>query len=135
MCACRYTSCTCKFNYVGCLEHGPCMATVSTNGIWKLPVYCYIFWDETGSILWLSVPFPAVSILYKLVSVLSVSSADCERGFSVQNIIKTHKRSCLKTTTLQHLQLIKLEGPSLNNFDFTTALSKCKAKKDRRNKQ
>ena len=81
----------------------------------------------------LCVPFP--SILYKIAAVLCISSADCERGFSVQNIIKTHKRSSLKTITVQRLQMIKLEGPSIHDFDFHTALLKFKLRKERRNRK
>ena len=76
-------------------------------------------------------PFLSVSI-DQLAAVLRISSAYCERGFSVQNIIKTHKRSCLKPTTLQHLQLIKLEGPPLREFDFHSTVLKFKTKKNRR---
>ena len=83
----------------------------------------------------LCVPFPSISVLYKIAAVLCISSADCERGFSVQNIIKTHKRSSLKTITVQRLQMIKLEGPSIHDFDFHTALLKFKLRKERRNRK
>ena len=80
----------------------------------------------------LSIPFPSIDTLYQMALVLSVSSADCERGFSTQNLIKTHKRSCLKSSTLHQLQLIKLEGPALVSFDFRAALCKWRALRNRR---
>ena len=76
----------------------------------------------------LCVPFPSVSVVYKITAVLCIPSADCERGFSIQNIIKTHRRSSLKTITVQCLLMIKLEGPSIHDFDFHTALLKFKLK-------
>ena len=83
----------------------------------------------------LCVPFHSISVLYKIAAVLCISSTDCERGFSVQNMIKTHKRSSLKTITVQRLQMIKLEGPSIHDFDFHTALLKFKLRKERRNRK
>ncbi len=80
----------------------------------------------------LKTPFPSVAVLFELAQVLAVSSADCERGFSIQNIIKTHKRSCLKSSTLQNLQMIKVEGPSIEEFDFVRALTKWRARKARK---
>ena len=80
----------------------------------------------------LSTPFPSINALYQLAKVLCISSADCERGFSTQNLIKTPKRSCMKEATLEHLQLIRLEGPPLEKFDFHLALSKWRTKKQRR---
>ena len=80
----------------------------------------------------LAIPFPTVAALYALYQVLSVSSADCERGFSAQNNIKSQFRSCLKSSTLQHLQLIRTEGPSLEHFNFASAIGKWRQLKERR---
>ena len=76
--------------------------------------------------------YPCLAILYKLSLIISVSSADCERGFSVQNLIKTSKRSCMSEKLLHDLCIVKVEGPSVEKFDFTKALTKWKNLRDRR---
>lgn len=48
--------------------------------------------------------------------VLPISAAQCERGFSAQNRIKSKVRSSLSVTTLEDLARISTEGPSLMQF-------------------
>ncbi len=79
--------------------------------------------------------YPNVSSLYEIALVLSISSIDCERGFSAQNLIKSRLRSSVKEETMQHLLKVKLEGPSTENmaqFNFGKALCAWKVAKDRR---
>ncbi|CAC5363056.1 unnamed protein product [Mytilus coruscus] len=67
----------------------------------------------------------------KLLTV-PVSSVECERGFSRQNIIKTKLRNRLSTDSLFHLMMISLEGPSSDLFDFNRAFKRWADKKNRR---
>ena len=52
------------------------------------------------------------------------SIADCERAFSTMKKVKTPLRNRLKTTTLDGLLRISIEGPDLNDFDFELAVNK-----------
>ncbi|KAJ8321756.1 hypothetical protein KUTeg_000227 [Tegillarca granosa] len=61
--------------------------------------------------------YPVVGMLAKRLLVLPVSTVDCERGFSKQNIIKTDLRNSLKISTLENLMRISIKGPS-NSADF-----------------
>ena len=65
-----------------------------------------------------SVCYPLVSKLAYLLLTLHVSSVDCERVFSRQNLIKTRLRSRLKTDNLEYLMTISMEGPPISDFDF-----------------
>ena len=59
--------------------------------------------------------------LGKVAIVIPVSSAPCERGFSVQNSIKNKVRNKLNPTRLNRLMFIKLVGPDIESFDFNQA--------------
>ena len=63
---------------------------------------------------------------------LPVHSSDCERGFSVQNNIKTYDRNRLSADRLNTLATIMVEGPEMNKFDFSRALSHWKEQKSHR---
>lgn len=67
--------------------------------------------------------FPDFSMLAKFSLVIPVSSAPCERGFSVQNSIKTKVRNRLNPIRLNRLMFIKLVGPDLKDFDFVKAVT------------
>ena len=64
--------------------------------------------------------------------ILLIATADCERGFSGLNRIKTCPRNRLKTRTLEELMFISIEGPTLEQFDFTAAADKWGKLKNRR---
>ena len=53
---------------------------------------------------------------------LTVTSADAERGFSVMKELKTNKRAVLKNTHLQNQMRVKLDGPSISDFDYDLAI-------------
>eukprot|EP00733_Pompholyxophrys_punicea_P001585 Pompholyxophrys_punicea_v1_NODE_844_length_1222_cov_6.458440.p1 type:complete len:110 gc:universal NODE_844_length_1222_cov_6.458440:781-452(-) len=55
--------------------------------------------------------------------VLTLQSADCERGFSAMKRIKTATRNRLSNTTLEQLMYISINGPDLKNFDFQKAVA------------
>ena len=55
--------------------------------------------------------YPNLFILAELAHVQCVSTATCERAFSVQNLIKTKVRNRLGTRNLDAMLRIALEGP------------------------
>ena len=66
--------------------------------------------------------FSLVCKLYSRAVTFPVSTTDCEWAFSAMNGIITHLRSSLKTSTLEKVMPISLEGPSQNEFDFAAAM-------------
>ncbi|KAG1653606.1 Transmembrane protein C17orf113 [Nymphon striatum] len=76
--------------------------------------------------------YPDFVILAEIASIIPVSSAPCERGFSVQNSIKTAVRNRLNPKNLNRLMFIKLQGPAPNDFDFGRAVRLFQAKQRRK---
>ena len=68
--------------------------------------------------------FPVLSQLVARGLILPIATADCERAFSAMNRIKTTPRNRLKTSTLEQLMMISIEGPSADEFDFSMAAEK-----------
>jgi hypothetical protein len=66
--------------------------------------------------------YPNFATLARIYIAWTLSSADCERGFSVLKDTKTKKRSCLKYETLNQLMMISINGPAIRDFDFQSAL-------------
>ena len=62
-------------------------------------------------------------MLAQITLVQCFSMAICERGFSVQNIIKSKLRNSLTTKSICTLMRISLEGPSLEEFDFDKSIA------------
>eukprot|EP00733_Pompholyxophrys_punicea_P000635 Pompholyxophrys_punicea_v1_NODE_204_length_2775_cov_14.624265.p2 type:complete len:152 gc:universal NODE_204_length_2775_cov_14.624265:1957-2412(+) len=67
--------------------------------------------------------YPNIAFLMKVYTVLTLQSADCERGFSAMKRIKTAFRNRLSNKTLEQLMYISVNGPSLEKFDFQKAVS------------
>ena len=61
--------------------------------------------------------FPNMTKLMAISMVLPVSSVECERGFSKQNVIKTRLRCRLTIERLEQLMRVSLNGPRLEEFD------------------
>ena len=77
--------------------------------------------------------FPILSKLLVRGLILPIATADCERGFSAMNRIKTTPRNRLKTTTLENLMFISIEGPNdPDKFDFSRAADKWGSMHNRR---
>ena len=68
--------------------------------------------------------FPIMAELIARGLTIPIATADCERGFSAMNRIKTSPRNRLKTKTLEQLMFISIEGPALEQFDFSAAAEK-----------
>ncbi len=65
--------------------------------------------------------FSNLTKLSTIAALIPVSTAECERAFSAMNRIKVDLRNRLKTTTLNSLMRISIEGPSASNFNFDRA--------------
>lgn len=75
--------------------------------------------------------FPNTLQLLTIALTIPVSSVDCERGFSKQNLIKTKIRARLKTETVSTLMTMSVDTPELEQFDFHNAFEIWCSVKDR----
>ena len=75
--------------------------------------------------------FPNLLKLVQLALTLPIQTADVERGFSAQNLIKTAHRNRMEESTLDNLMTISVEGPAVESFDFNRAVFPWKRKKER----
>ena len=75
---------------------------------------------------------PNLIKLAELALIAPLQTADCERGFSTQNDIKTAARNRLSPDRLNKLMRISLHKDSVTDFDFTMAVREWKSAKDRR---
>ena len=64
--------------------------------------------------------------------VLLVSTADCERCFSTMKRVKTDLRNRMSTQTLDKLQRIRIEGPTISEFNFNEAVQEWSQLRNRR---
>jgi len=76
--------------------------------------------------------FPNLHKLAVIALEIPMSSADCERGFSALKRIKTRLWNRLSNRILNHLLMISIEGPMLEEFDFEKAADIWGAQKNRR---
>ena len=65
--------------------------------------------------------YPATTTLVKIILITPISNANVERVFSQQNLIKTRIRNQMNSETLNDHLMIKLNGPSIDLFDFELA--------------
>jgi len=65
--------------------------------------------------------YPQLTMLAIIGALVPVSTAECERAFSSMNRIKTEIRNRLKTSTLDCLMRISIEGLPLAEFNFERA--------------
>ena len=75
--------------------------------------------------------YPALSLVAALGLVITVTTVDCERGFSAVGRIKTKLRTWLTESSLENLFFIVCEGPGIGNFNFDEAVT-CWANHSRR---
>ncbi|XP_045215333.2 zinc finger protein 862-like [Mercenaria mercenaria] len=76
--------------------------------------------------------FPASAEVAERFLALPVSTADCERGFSKQNLIKTSLRSKICEDNLENLMILSVDGPEISKFDYKRAFNLWGSKKQRR---
>ena len=67
--------------------------------------------------------YPYLSNIASIALTLPISTADCERGFSTMNRIKTDQRNRLKTSTLDKLIRLSTEGASIDKFNYEAAIT------------
>ena len=75
--------------------------------------------------------YPATGEVACRFLIAPVSTVDCERSFSHQNLIKTCLRNSMAIETLHRLMRISIDGPDLRDFPFSKAFSKWAAAKSR----
>ena len=76
--------------------------------------------------------FPNLLKVAAVALTLPIHTADCERGFSLQNNLKNCQRSRLLPERLDTLMVNSAEGPPLQEFQFEHVLMKWKAEKSRK---
>ena len=76
--------------------------------------------------------YPNFSKLASIAALVPVSTAECERSFSTMNRVKTKLRNRMKTSTLDSLIRISMEGPPLPQFNFERAADIWATQRNRR---
>ena len=66
--------------------------------------------------------YPRILDLFDVILTIPATSTACERGFSHMKLIKSEKRSSMKEESLSNSLMIKLEGPSIKEFDPLPAI-------------
>ena len=66
--------------------------------------------------------YPNMSIIAQICRVIPIHTADVERTFSQLKLIKTRVRNRMNEKTLDSLLRISIEGPPLENFNFSEAV-------------
>jgi hypothetical protein len=75
------------------------------------------FGDVWASITWspsLRLKYPNLLILAEIARCQCVSTATCERAFSVQNCIKQKHRNRMISSTLESIMRVAMEGPAID---------------------
>lgn len=76
--------------------------------------------------------YPTIKKLLLISLTLAAGSVDCERAFSLQNIIKTKDRNCLTADSLSNLMRCSRDGEDIKTFDWTTHTKEFLASKQRK---
>ncbi|RXM30527.1 hypothetical protein EOD39_1928 [Acipenser ruthenus] len=71
-------------------------------------------------------------LLAEMALVLPIHTADVERGFRAQNVLKTAFRNRLASDKLNTLLVLRAEGPHWKEFEYGKALKKFRNKKERK---
>ena len=66
--------------------------------------------------------FPNLMVLANLSMIMPYQIADCERGFSAQNHMKSSKRNRMQSKHLNTLMMIRIEGGKLEEFNFSNSV-------------
>ena len=72
----------------------------------------------------LSCQYPNIKVLYNRMVVIPAHTADCERAFSALKRVKTRLRSTLTAKNLNHLLMVRIEGPDISQFNFDQAVER-----------
>jgi hypothetical protein len=78
--------------------------------------------------------FPNLRQLYKIYTIMPVSSASAERSFSRLKLIKSYTRSKMGESRLSDLALLSIERNISENLDFNNVIQTFANMKSRRKK-
>jgi hypothetical protein len=76
--------------------------------------------------------FPHITQLWQVILTLPASTTSCERGFSIQNLIKSFGRCALNITILDALMRIAMVKIPMKSLDFEDIWERWMSVKDRR---
>lgn len=65
-------------------------------------------------------PPPDLKPILTCIRSIPCSSSECERGFSLMNLIVTNLRTSLLITNIANLMFLNVNGPPLSRFDATS---------------
>ena len=82
-----------------------------------------------------SAQFQNILLLAEAIFCVPVSSAACERCFSVMKRVKTERQCSLKTDRLEGILRIIIDGPPVTEYDVRPALGRWARKTVRRPRQ
>ena len=80
----------------------------------------------------MKIHYPSLSILAGIILTYPESTAQVERGFSTQNLIKNKTRNRLGSSHLDQLTRMKLNAPKMEDFPFHQAYLNWLSEKKRR---
>jgi hypothetical protein len=76
--------------------------------------------------------FPTILTILKISNTLAPGSVDCERAFSLQNIVKTKLRNRLTVESTSNLMRCSRDGEDIKNFKWEHHLDTFLVNKNRR---
>lgn len=89
-------------------------------------------WEACKADITMHDSFPNLMKLWQILSIVPVNTAPAERGFSLQNIIKSAHRTSMCTTTLENYMFIDLNAPvATSNVPWDAVFSLWRMKKKR----
>ncbi|KDO18657.1 hypothetical protein SPRG_16003 [Saprolegnia parasitica CBS 223.65] len=77
--------------------------------------------------------YPSIVQLITIAATLAPGSVDCERAFSLENLVKTDNRTSLSTSHLQDLMVCARDGPESSKLDVPAMMGKWIAAKEEAN--
>ena len=76
--------------------------------------------------------FPATAEAARRYLLVPVSTVECKRGFSQQNLVNTSLRNRMSINTLEHVLRLNIDGPDSKDYDFSRAFKVWARQKSRR---
>lgn len=84
--------------------------------------------DELNILSWSDIydaaEFPTMMKIIDILHTIPPTSVSCETTFSHMKLIKTSRRTKMRSTTLNDLLVVKLESPAIGNYNPEAALNK-----------
>jgi hypothetical protein len=111
---------------------GECLEMVETMREMISNKSLFEVWEFVGTTLEWSINWLGLNNLWRRVMVIPVSTAICERGFSKQNLIKSHLRTSLKLEILDALMCVSCANIPVDNINWNVVMLVWRNMKDRR---